>query len=332
MKILMFYYYSPETTAAYFEQAFRRVHEVKTCGPQMPGALHHDIPLRNGALDIRTVLSQLRQQMHWQPDLFIMVDSAYTLYPRGIYALPIPTIFYAIDTHTVLSKYKSLAPIFDFVFVAQQEHVECLRKAGARYAIWLPLACDPNVHKRYNLAKTYDICFLGHQEGARKRLLERLARRFNLHTGFVDYTEMTYTYSQSKIVFNKSLGNDINMRVFEALSSGSLLLTNRLVNNGCGDLFKDREDLVFYDENNLEELAGYYLNHEEERERIAASGFNKVRSRHTYDHRVESIMQFAQKHASAPAHRSSWLGEKIALNKVKFYQSRLGKRRPRLCL
>jgi hypothetical protein len=329
MKILMFYYYSPNTTAFYLEQAFRRVHEVKTCGPQAPGALHQDIPLKSGMLNIKTVLNQLRQQMHWQPDLFIMVDSPYTLYPWGIHAISIPTIFYVIDTHIALAKYKSLTPIFDFVFIAQKEYVEPIKKAGARHAAWLPLACDPNLHKRYDLPKIYDICFLGHQQGGRKRSLERLARHFNLYSGFVNYAEMTYIYSQSKIVFNKSLGNDINMRVFEALSSGSLLLTNRLINNGLDDLFQDKEELVLYDENNLEELASYYLNHEEERKRIATSGFNKVRSRHTYDHRVESIIRFMQEHASDSLHHPSWLDEKIAMTKVKFYQSRLGKWRLR---
>lgn len=332
MKILMFYYYAPGTTAWYLEQSFRKLYDVKTCGPQARGMFHHDVPLEGGELNAKAVIEGLYRDRQWKPDIFIMVDSGYTLYPRGIHAIAMPTIFYAIDTHVMLSRYKFLAPIFDFVFIAQKEYVERIKKAHARYAIWLPLACDPDVHKSYNLPKIYDICFIGHQEGGRKRLLERLARRFNLYTGFVKYTEMTRIYSQSKIVFNKSIGNDINMRVFEALSSGSLLLTNRLINNGSEDLFKDREDLVLYDENNLEELAGYYLDHEEERKRISASGFNKVRSRHTYDHRVESMIQFVQEHASAPLHRPSWFDEKIALNKVKLYQSRLGKWLPRLCI
>jgi len=90
------------------------------------------------------------------------------------------------------------------------------------------------------------------------------------------------------------------------------------------DLFKDRQELVLYDENNLEELVDYYLNHEEERERIATSGFNKVRSFHTYDHRVESIMQSVKEHTGAPLNRQNRFFEEITLKKVKFFQSRLG--------
>jgi len=46
------------------------------------------------------------------------------------------------------------------------------------------------------------------------------------------YEQMAETYSASKIVFNCSLKKDVNMRVFEALASGSLLLTNDLSENG----------------------------------------------------------------------------------------------------
>ncbi len=40
---------------------------------------------------------------------------------------------------------------------------------------------------------------------------------------------MARTYSAARTVFNRSIKNDINMRVFEALASGSLLVTNDLL-------------------------------------------------------------------------------------------------------
>ena len=48
--------------------------------------------------------------------------------------------------------------------------------------------------------------------------------------------EMFSIYQNSKIVFNYSFKNDVNMRIFEALGSGALLMTNRIVNNGIEDI------------------------------------------------------------------------------------------------
>ena len=79
------------------------------------------------------------------------------------------------------------------------------------------------------------------------------------------------------------------MRLFEALCSGSMLMTDHA--DGLDDFFKDGESLVVYDDGNLADLAGYYLNHPDERERIAETGRRLVLEKHTYDHRVEQIME-----------------------------------------
>ena len=40
--------------------------------------------------------------------------------------------------------------------------------------------------------------------------------------------KMRQKMCQAKVVFNISVGNDLNMRFFETLSTGSLLLTNKI--------------------------------------------------------------------------------------------------------
>ena len=85
--------------------------------------------------------------------------------------------------------------------------------------------------------------------------------------------EMALFYSRCRIAFNRSLNEDLNMRVFEALCSGSMLLTDRLpVESGLERLFQDRDHLVLYDDDSLEGLVSYYLENVEEREAIAAKG------------------------------------------------------------
>jgi FkbM family methyltransferase len=94
------------------------------------------------------------------------------------------------------------------------------------------------------------------------------------------------------MVFNRSIRNDINMRVFEALACGSLLVTNDLRENGQEDLFRDGIHLATY--RSAEELLDkitFYLTHEAARERIAAAGRTEALGRDTYGHRMGFLLR-----------------------------------------
>ncbi len=83
------------------------------------------------------------------------------------------------------------------------------------------------------------------------------------------------------------------MRIFEVLASGSMLLTDQTAEGtGLTDFFQDRKHLVIYrNENELIELADYFLRHDEEREKIAVEGMKKVLKEHTYSNRVKDMMR-----------------------------------------
>ena len=102
---------------------------------------------------------------------------------------------------------------------------------------------------------------------------------------------MAQTYSQSRTIFNRSVRNDINMRVFEAVACGSLLVTNDLRDNGQDELFRDGTHIATYrSAEELVEKIDFYLSHESERERIAATGQTEAHSRHSYRLRMLSIL------------------------------------------
>src|SRR5262249_50802986 len=137
---------------------------------------------------------------------------------------------------------------FDCVFTAQRDGAEQLRKSGIDSASWLPLGCDPDIHNKHDVPKRYDLCFVGNVfPGPREELLALLRRNFpGMFTGRCFFEEMAETYSASRLVFNRSIRNDINMRVFEALACGSLLVTNGLADNGLSELFQDGKHLATY--------------------------------------------------------------------------------------
>jgi spore maturation protein CgeB len=101
---------------------------------------------------------------------------------------------------------------------------------------------------------------------------------------------MSRIYSASKIGINFSLNNDINMRMFEILSCGAMLLTSQIEDNGFSELFKEGKHLITYkDKEDLKEKIIYYLEHEEEREAIAQAGCKLAVEEHTYKNRLEKM-------------------------------------------
>src|SRR5262249_48000855 len=157
-----------------------------------------------------------------------------------------PCAWWAIDTHLNFDWCLKKAGRFDCVFAAQQDGAERLHQEGIGSSHWLPLACDPAVHRKHEVRKQYDVAFVGNVfPGPRAELLELIGQHFrNTFVGNCYFEELAKTYSACRIAFNRSIRNDINMRVFEALACGSMLLTNDLRDNGQEELFRDGVHLV----------------------------------------------------------------------------------------
>lgn len=281
-------------------------------------------------------LQKTYEVTHFTPDQMHEIGTGYDLYinidDSARYLLPErlrPSAFWAIDTHFHYQWLLSKAKTFDYVFVAQKDGAGRFRKDGAQNAVWLPLACDEEIHRKHEVPKKYDICFVGNVTpggkqplsklvrkalnsmiingkivfdtsiftnlliGQRRRLLNALEMKFdNIFVGNKFFDEMAAAYSESRIVFNRSIKNDINMRVFEALSCGSLLLTNNLDRNGLSELFTDGIHYVSYrGKRDLLKKAAYYLSHEDEREAIARTGMVEALNHHTYSHRMKRLIE-----------------------------------------
>ena len=328
LKVLFGHLSNPITAGRCYVDALRRAHDVVTCGPVIEErelaewrkaegehalkpagagdaeklgliarlARPCDIPLPGGEVDIRRALDRLPDG--WRPDLFVWFDSATGFLPGGLAALDCPTVCLVGDTHTGQMDWRiRYARTFAHVFLMYtRHHIPAFQAAGCPRVDWLPAACDPAMHGRIPAEKAYDVGFVGqtHRQWHphRVRLLERLIQAgFDVHVESKILEEMALFHSRSRIVFNRSLNGDVNRRVFEALCSGSMLVTDRLPpESGLEDLFQDRKHLVFYDDEDLETLVRHYLTHGAERETIAAQGCEEVLAKHTYAHRADQMM------------------------------------------
>jgi len=255
-------------------------------------------------------------------DAYIYVDD-------GIDAIrwipPKPNAFWAVDTHLGYGYRLWKAKQFDRVFVAQREAVEQFKADGVT-AEWLPLACHPKAHvsrqqlldgytvvetgsRMGNIAESkttdqlevqWDIAFVGflnegNGDGSNNRVdyLDTLFKAFpnSWLSVNVFFEEMSMRFVKAKLGFNISIKKDLNMRVFEVLSTGTALLTNRNV-DGIDEFFEDGVDYFGYEgKEEMVEVAHYALSHDKIRKQVAESGFRKVRMSHTYQHRMKRILE-----------------------------------------
>ncbi|MCY7484507.1 glycosyltransferase [Paenibacillus alvei] len=107
--------------------------------------------------------------------------------------------------------------------------------------------------------------------------------------------ELSDHYGNSKIVFNQTADQikTFNMRIFEGMGCGALVLTDDTPEQS--QLFEDKRHYVVYDsrEDMLEKLR-YYLSHPEQAAKVAAEGQQYVVRNHTYDHRARQVLEWSK--------------------------------------
>ncbi|MCL6640463.1 MAG: glycosyltransferase, partial [Candidatus Rokubacteria bacterium] len=254
-----------------------------------------DVPAGPGQPSTGGLLARLPRG--WHPDLFVWIDGGPEFLPLDLERLDCASVCLLGDTHTQFEWRATYARAYEHAFVMfNRQHAPRVRDRRGRPAGWLPAACDPDIHRALAVEPAFDVVFVGQTHRVwhpdRVRLLERLvAAGFRVWAGTEALEDMALALRRGRIVFNRSLAGDLNMRVFEALATGSFLLTDRLAPDaGLAELLTDRVHLVCYAENDLEALARYYLDHAAEREAIARQGRAEVLRRHTYRHRVETLL------------------------------------------
>ena len=115
-----------------------------------------------------------------------------------------------------------------------------------------------------------------------------------LNMGKVDYYDRApIAMKCAKINLNislRSIHTGMPLRAIDIMSCGGFLLSN--YQSDFMEYFTPGEDFVYYESNDhAVELCGYYLEHEEERARIAANGYQKAKSILSYRGQVEKMLE-----------------------------------------
>ncbi|MBI1317867.1 MAG: glycosyltransferase [Candidatus Hydrogenedens sp.] len=284
--------------------AFREIAEVITVGPALRlenlaeqgwqdtvrWRVPNDIISDSGDyLELAALLPE-----GWRPDFVVGIHSSGPRY-RNIARVAVPTAYISVDTWHDPEEFKQ-ARGFDAVFCAQRAFAEYLREGGVPRAEWLPLGCSPAHHFPVEQPPVHDFSFAGiaffkvnRQRVARMR---RLGERYDVGMyGALGGEDYCRALASGKAVFNSSVAQDVNMRVFEVMACGRPLFTNRdAAANGLEELFEEGRHYWGYDDDDLMAQAERLMTDDALRETLAENARVEVLAKHTYRHRAEAVL------------------------------------------
>jgi glycosyltransferase involved in cell wall biosynthesis/tetratricopeptide (TPR) repeat protein len=221
----------------------------------------------------------------WHPDC-IALTLAYTTIPPALWKAPVPILGLAADGNLLWHYYRHVLPRCDLILtdVTSQEKMQAAGHHHARVAHLYGLGRSYLDVRDEEYPRDIDVLFVGNLHAAvqRERLawLGRLAAlggrwRVVIRTG-VFGDEYRALLRQSRIVFNRSVRGECNMRALEATAAGALLF-QEADNREVPSLFAPSQEYVQYTDDDLERLLEHYLTQETERRRLAQAGQQRSR-------------------------------------------------------
>lgn len=111
--------------------------------------------------------------------------------------------------------------------------------------------------------------------------------------GVTTHIEMPKIFHLSKINLNitiKPIQTGLSLRIWDVLGCGGFLLSN--YQQEIPEYFEIGKDLDCYESmEDLKQKTAYYLSHDDIRQEIALNGYEKVRTLHTYEMRILTIIK-----------------------------------------
>ncbi|NDY57314.1 glycosyltransferase family 1 protein [Desulfovibrio sulfodismutans] len=208
---------------------------------------------------------------------------------RGVENLSCQTAFWSVDTHVNSHWQVHYAALFDAAFTTQK-HLAPLFARGGREAFWLPWFGTARPFRPF-AGRGTEVGFVGRMgEGrpVREQFATLLRRRFDARLASeLSFTAMQDFYDDTRLAPNEALFGELNFRLFEAVSSGSLCFTPRTP--GLGDLFCDGREVVGYDNGcELAQRLRFYQGHPDLAQALARAGHAALAARHLAEHRGEA--------------------------------------------
>jgi glycosyltransferase involved in cell wall biosynthesis len=198
-------------------------------------------------------------------------------------------IFWSIDSHCVLEQHKQLCRLLNIDILLNSTESYLPNFDGlVKKSYWFPNSYPDELIFPKDIEKTIDIGFCGNVLN-RGHVINSLDKYDIKKDIFVIGDDMVDVINSYKIHLNCNISNDINYRTFETTGCGTFLLTN--YTPGLEKLFDIGKEIVVYNDlNDLDSKVKYYLENEEEREKITKAGYERSKKDHTYFERAKILI------------------------------------------
>jgi hypothetical protein len=179
---------------------------------------------------------------------------------------------------------------------------EYKQKWHLKEAIFMPQAALYLYPPTENIERKFNLGFLGRRQREDDRYKERndLLDTFNTHFGLeepqvvLNSNQLINFYQKCKIIIGASWINDKYLyssdRVFNVLGAGGVYLMQYFP--GAEKIFTNKKHLLWFKTKREGiALAKEYLDNPTARFKVATEGYDLVKSKHTYKHRVENVIK-----------------------------------------
>lgn len=204
---------------------------------------------------------------------------------------------------------------YDYVFFASERMKEKLGNQIQPESGVLMQCMDPRVMQYVDKEeKEYELLFVGNSRGVYRQILRDLLPTEHKLTVYgwqwdafpvkqyvvadhIPNEQVGQAYHDAKILLNdhwddmKEYGI-ISNRIFDALAVGAFVISDEVT--GLEELFHGAV-VTYRDKADLAEKIDYYLEHETERKEKATIGQELVQNQHTFDNRVDKMIQVLQR-------------------------------------
>jgi FkbM family methyltransferase len=242
-----------------------------------------------GPFDVSVLAAELAAEGQ-PPDVVVChVDCGFCLKPVNLDVFRCPKILLAADSHwgenaiSGLVNYSASEPFDRVVLLYDRHHAAFYRAAGIRNLHWFPGLTFTHPDTRIQSATTANaprgshLALVGKvgYHARRQRLFAALIRAgVPLAWAQLRQSELVAHYASSLIGLNVAMNGDLNLRVFETLAGGAMLLTDRLAPaSGLDDILAEGREKISYDHaDDLVAKARHFLAHPDEARAIGAAG------------------------------------------------------------
>ncbi len=203
-------------------------------------------------------------------------------------------IFWSIDSHCVLDQHKTLCKILniDILLNSTESYIPNFNGL-VKKSYWFPNSYPDDLIFPKKIEKSIDVGFCGNIIN-RGHVIDSLDKYGIKKDIFVIGDDMVNAINSYKIHLNCNISNDINYRTFETTGCGTFLLTN--YTPGLEKIFDIGKEIVIYNDlNDLDNKVKYYIENDEEREKIAKAGYERSKRDHTYFERSKFIIEVIKK-------------------------------------